>query len=105
MRKPTIDGGFWFSFGLNLVMNFEGAIAFAIALVCHFVFQIPIWIAWLILGLWVGGVFLVTLILSILVRGGSSNDSGTGSKNTGTVRFSSRGDGQGFKSDDDQANE
>ena len=97
MRKPTIDGGFWFSFGLNLVMNFEGAIAFAIALVCHFVFQIPIWIAWLILGLWVGGVFLVTLILSILARGAPSNDSGTGTGKTGTVRFSSHGDGEGFK--------
>ena len=102
MRRPSIDGGFWFSFGLNLVLNYEGAIAFALALVAHFVFDIPIWIAWLILVFWVGGIFLVTLVLSFLMRNGSSNPSGTGSAGAGTVRFSSRGDGQKFKQDNDE---
>ena len=101
MRRPSIDGGFWFSFGLNLVLNYEGAIAFVLALVAHFVFQTPIWIAWLILGLWVGGIFLVTLVLSFFMRNASSNPSGTGSAGAGTVRFSSRGDGQKFKQDND----
>lgn len=100
MKRPTIDGGFWFSFGLNLIMNYEGAIAFVVLIICHFVFSIPLWIPLLVLGLWVGGVFLVTLVLSFIIKDAPSNASGNGTRNT-TTHFASRGDGKKFMEERD----
>ena len=96
MRKPTVDGGFWFSFALNLAMNFEGAIAAVVLFVCHFAFGIPLWVPLAVLGLWFGGIFAVTLALSVLTRDAPSNDAGNGFRNQPSTRFSSRGDGQQF---------
>ena len=78
-------------------MNCEGLIAIAIAVACHRIFETPIWVAWLIFGLWFGGILIITLVLTFLVKDAPSNDSGTGSRNTSKMHFSSRGDGQHFK--------
>lgn len=93
MRKPLVSGGFWFSFGLNLLMNYEGAVLAGILLICHFAFQLPLWIPLAVLGIWFASIFLITAVLAFVVKDAPSNPSGTGKPGAGTVRFSSRGDG------------
>ena len=98
MRRPTLgDSGFWFSFGLNLVMNWEGALLVVILAAAHVLAGIPLWVLWVELGLWIGGIFAVTLIMSVLARGADPSPSGTGTQGNTTVRYASRGDGQDFR--------
>ncbi len=64
MKRPHVDGGFLFCFGLNLILSAYWAIPAVVLFVAHVIAGTPLWAAWLALGLWVLITFGITLFLS-----------------------------------------
>ncbi len=61
--KKSDSGNFFLAFILNLVFNIEWVIPAVLLLILHFTVGLPIFWFWLALGLWIGGMLVVTLVL------------------------------------------
>lgn len=66
MRRPILSGGFFLSLILNLFFNLEWVALSFILFLLHKFLNLPLWPSLVALGIWFGGVLIVTLILSIL---------------------------------------
>lgn len=58
------DGGFLLALGLNLLFQGEWLLAAFGALVLHYLFEIPLFLVWLALGIWILAALAVTVLLS-----------------------------------------
>jgi len=74
MKKFRVDGGFLISFVINLLFNLEWVALAFILFLLHKFLKLPMWPVWGALALWVGGVFITTLVLSLLAAWGNSAD-------------------------------
>lgn len=61
--KRANSGNFFLAIILNLVFNLEWVIPAVVLLILHFAVGLSVFWFWLALGIWIGGVLLVTLIL------------------------------------------
>ncbi len=61
--KKTNSGNFFLALILNLVFNLEWLIPAVLFLILHFTVKLPIFWFWISLGLWMGGVLIITLVL------------------------------------------
>lgn len=66
-RRKKSDGGFLLSFLINLVLNFEFAVAAIVLLVLHYTVNVPLWTVWIALGLWIVPTLITTILLFVLV--------------------------------------
>lgn len=66
MRKAE-NSNFFLAYLLNLVLNLEWSIPAWILLGLHFWLEVPIFLFWLALGLWLGGTLLFLLVI-LLIR-------------------------------------
>jgi len=90
MRRPGIDGGFWFSFGLNLVFNAFWALPGVVLVILHFAIGTPLWWGLAALVAWAGIILAITLALSAMGTSGKANRAGTGVGGNVTIRTSSQ---------------
>ena len=65
-KKPKKNSGFLISLIFNLVLNFEMAVAAAALLVLHFTFDVPLFLFWIALALWVLPNVVSTLFLFLV---------------------------------------
>lgn len=72
-RRKKSDGGFLLSFLINLVLNFEFAVAAIVLLVLHYTVNVPLWTVWIALGLWI----VPTLIMILVLDNGEIVEQGT----------------------------
>lgn len=61
--KRASGGNFFLAFILNFVFNLEWVIPAVLLLILHFTVGLPIFWFWLALGLWIGGILIITLVL------------------------------------------
>lgn len=61
--KKANSGNFFLALILNLVFNLEWVIPAVILLILHFTVNLPVFWFWLALGLWIGGILIITLVL------------------------------------------
>ncbi len=73
MRKIKTYNGFLLSFIINLLFNAEWTILAFILLLLHIFIKLPLWPFFAALGLWIGYVFITTLIIYLLSRSASSS--------------------------------
>ncbi len=65
-RRPRAGSGFWLSLGLNLVFQGEWLLAAFATLVLHYLFDTPVFLVWIALGIWILAALLVTGLLSCM---------------------------------------
>ncbi len=71
-RRAAPDAGFWMALFLNLFFQSEW-LGFAIVmLVLHYLLELPMFLVWLCLGIWVLWAFAITLFTGWLSRTGNS---------------------------------
>ena len=63
MRHTDRSGGFWLTFVLNLILNFEGALPALALLILHYALGWQLWFVWLALGIWAGVIFIGSLVI------------------------------------------
>ena len=61
--KKANSSNFFLAFILNLVLNLEWVIPAVILLILHFTIGLPIFWFWIALGVWIGGILIISLIL------------------------------------------
>ena len=66
LRQKTHDSGFLVSFIINLALNFELAVVAAALLILHFAVNVPLWLFWIALALWILPNLVITLLLFLL---------------------------------------
>ena len=92
MKRPQNTGNFLFSWGLNLIMNYELAVlAIIIFIVRIFVPDIPLAVPVGILVFWLVLFFVITLVLTFLIKDVPDDGTSTGRPGTIQPKFSSSG--------------
>ena len=71
MQKFRFTGSFIISFVLNLVLNLEWAVLAFILFLLHKFVSLPLWPCLAALGIWAGGVLIITLVLYLIGPWGS----------------------------------
>ncbi len=61
--KKANSSNFFLAFILNLVINIEWVIPAVLLLILHFTVGLPIFWFWLVLGLWIVGILIITFVL------------------------------------------
>ena len=74
-------GNFFLTVGFNAVLNFAGTIPAWILLVLHFTIDLPLWLFWAALGLFLLGITVKTLVFSLLTRAGNAPEPRQENKN------------------------
>lgn len=74
-------GSFFLTVGFNTVLNFAGTIPAWILLVLHFTIDLPLWLFWAALGLFLLGITVKTLVFSLLTRAGNAPEPRPENKN------------------------
>ena len=87
MKRPGVDGDFILCFFLNLLLNGFWVIPAVVLFIAHFVAGIPIWPAWVALGLWIAIVFGITAFMSWAT---STSDSSRSRQANVTTHYSSQ---------------
>ncbi|MBQ4497254.1 MAG: hypothetical protein II973_07095 [Spirochaetaceae bacterium] len=72
MQKFRFTGSFIISFVLNLVLNLEWAVLAFVLFLLHKFVKLPLWPCLAALGIWSGGVLIITLVLYLIGPWGSS---------------------------------
>lgn len=72
MQKFRFTGSFIISFVLNLVLNLEWAVLAFVLFLLHKFIKLPLWPCLAALGIWSGGVLIITLVLYLIGPWGSS---------------------------------
>lgn len=72
MQKFRFTGSFIISFVLNLVLNLEWAVLAFVLFLLHKFVKLPVWPCLAALGIWAGGVLIITLVLYLIGPWGSS---------------------------------
>ena len=69
MRRATVDKGFWLSFLINFAFRYQWGILAVLLFVLHLIVpQIPLYLCFIVLGIWVLHAFLITLVLTLIAR-------------------------------------
>lgn len=71
MQKFRFTGSFIISFVLNLVLNLEWAVLAFVLFLLHKFVKLPLWPCLTALGIWSGGVLIITLVLYLIGPWGS----------------------------------
>ena len=71
MQKFRFTGSFIISFVLNLVLNLEWAVLAFVLFLLHKFVKLPLWPCLAALGIWAGGVLIITLVLYLIGPWGS----------------------------------
>ena len=71
MQKFRFTGSFIISFLLNLVLNLEWAVLAFVLFLLHKFVRLPLWPCLAALGIWSGGVLVITLVLYLIGPWGS----------------------------------
>ena len=71
MQKFRFTGSFIISFVLNLVLNLEWAVLAFVLFLLHKFIKLPLWPCLAALGIWAGGVLIITLVLYLIGPWGS----------------------------------
>ena len=71
MQKFRFTGSFIISFVLNLVLNLEWAVLAFVLFLLHKLVKLPLWPCLAALGIWAGGVLVITLVLYLIGPWGS----------------------------------
>ena len=71
MQKFRFTGSFIISFVLNLVLNLEWAVLAFVLFLLHKFVRLPLWPCLAALGIWSGGVLVITLVLYLIGPWGS----------------------------------
>ncbi len=71
MQKFRFTGSFIISFVLNLVLNLEWAVLAFVLFLLHKFVKLPLWPCLAALGIWSGGVLVITLVLYLIGPWGS----------------------------------
>lgn len=66
MQKFRFTGSFIISFVLNLVLNLEWAVLAFVLFLLHKFVKLPLWPCLSALGIWAGGVLIITLVLYLI---------------------------------------
>ncbi len=66
MQKFRFTGSFIISFVLNLVLNLEWAVLAFVLFLLHKFVKLPLWPCLAALGIWSGGVLIITLVLCLI---------------------------------------
>ena len=61
--KKAESSNFFLALILNLVFNIEWVIPAVLLLILHFTVDLPLFWFWIALGLWLGGILLITLVI------------------------------------------
>lgn len=75
MQKFRFTGSFIISFVLNLVLNLEWAVLAFVLFLLHKFVKLPLWPCLAALGIWAGGVLIITLVLYLIGPWGSGTES------------------------------
>lgn len=86
MRKTKKSGGFFLCLLLNMLLNPEGIIAFAVLLGLHFWLSWPIWIAFAVLGIWLFGMIIWMLLIGFANKCGNEHTPQRENKNPYSVK-------------------
>lgn len=70
MRKTKFNGSFFICLIFNMGLNFHWSIPAWILLALHFWLEVPIWLFWAALGIWLGAIILWMLIIKWAVKCG-----------------------------------
>ena len=74
MQKFRFTGSFIISFVLNLVLNLEWAVLAFVLFLLHKFVKLPLWPCLAALGIWSGGVLIITLVLYLIGPWGSGTE-------------------------------
>ncbi len=74
MQKFRSTGSFIISFVLNLVLNLEWAVLAFVLFLLHKFVKLPLWPCLAALGIWAGGVLIITLVLYLIGPWGSGTE-------------------------------
>ena len=71
MRQGRKSDGFFLCFLINFAFRFRWAFLIVILLILHFLFNFPLWLIFIPLGLWIIHAFMVTLVLFLGNKAGN----------------------------------
>ncbi|MDD6485431.1 MAG: hypothetical protein PUF61_00615 [Spirochaetales bacterium] len=71
MQKFRFTGSFIISFVLNLMLNLEWAVLAFVLFLLHKFVKLPLWPCLAALGIWAGGVLIITLVFYLIGPWGS----------------------------------
>ena len=69
MRRASPDKGFWLSLLINFIFRYQWGILALLLFILHFIFPvIPIWVSFIVLGIWFLHALILTLVLRLIAR-------------------------------------
>lgn len=72
-KRASADLGFWMAFGLNLFFQSEWLILALVFLGLHYLFDLPMFLFWVALAIWVLIAMFITSFLGWVTKGPDRN--------------------------------